>query len=1199
MSDSWHKSLIFHNILIAISYFFLGVLNLELAIPPGYSTILFPSAGIALIAALHGGPSLLFGVFAGSFLMNCWVGANYSLSSILLAICIASGSTLQAYLGAYAIKHYLKGEWSVLGRKRDLFTFYLVGGPVSCLVSSSIGSFSLFLLTDISNQTALVTWFNWWLGDSIGVIISAPLILAFLYKRDEIWHDRITQVLLPSLIAISISIVYFSYTLVNEHSRINTFVHKAGSDVINKINTKIKAYEEIVASIAHIKGTFPELTYLDFIKLTNPIFRQNLDLQALSWNPYVPFDTREEFEKSLGSQLNKNDFHILEKDATGAFIPAAQRTFYVPIQYITPVSGNLRALGYDIASNDIRLNAIKQAIFTQKAAITAPITLVQETGISVGALLIYPLFKEEGGTLIGVSVGVIRMQNMMQDILQENIHDGLKIVIKDSASNLSEKNLFQTGTVDNEDATDYSWHTPLEINGRTWVVSIIPSRTFVAKNQSLIPWQVLMMGILLSITLQTFLMILTARNFATTQKIKLSASVFENAHEGIMITDTKGVILDTNPTFSDITGYSKNEIVGKNARILSANYHPDSFFQNMWEELTNFGTWQGEIWNRKKNGELFAELLSISAIADYLGQRSYYVGLFSDITTHKEQQKTLEIMAHYDVLTGLPNRVLFGDRAKQAIAHSDRTGTLLAICFLDIDYFKQINDTYGHHVGDKVITEVANRIQSAIRADNTVSRLGGDEFTMLLGDLATKKACEVAVNRVLSAITKPLIIDGQTYNITASCGITLYPNDAADLDTLVRHADQSMYKAKLAGRNQYQFFDVSYDLNTTQKYLLLQEVEDALIKDELCLFYQPKVNMLTGRVFGLEALIRWQHPEKGLVPPLEFLPLLDGTELELKIGDWVIQTALEQMQTWSEMGLYLEVSVNISSHHLQAPLFTEYLRNQIAQHPKVYPNNFQLEVLESSALGDLNKVNQVLQACREQVGVQIALDDFGTGYSSLTHLRSLISQTIKIDQSFVRDILDDPNDYAIIDGIIALSSSFNRDLIAEGVETTEHGLMLLSMGCVNAQGYQIARPMAANEVEGWLANYSPNPQWLSFAEQPSNSKSALIYQMRLVFSRWFDLYEKAIHCDTNTEPKWPIIDKKQSHKFALLEKAQSHHLFKFQELTQLEQAHSELHTAATQGYNAYLSENNSKALAKLTEVTHHYQVLISILDRLA
>ena len=566
-------------------------------------------------------------------------------------------------------------------------------------------------------------------------------------------------------------------------------------------------------------------------------------------------------------------------------------------------------------------------------------------------------------------------------------------------------------------------------------------------------------------------------------KHNLASRIFNEAHEGIMITSSDGTIIDVNPTFTTITGYSREEALGNNPRMLNSGKQSSEFYADMWQSISELGYWQGELWNSKKDGTNFAEMLTISSLKDADSYATNYICLFSDITKSKQQQEKMELMAHYDVLTKLPNRLLFADRFQQAVAHSKRTDTLVAICFLDLDNFKPVNDNYGHEMGDHLLIEVAKRIKSQIRGEDTVSRQGGDEFTMLLTDVASFSECEQTLKRICNVVAQPFVINEQSFEISASIGVTLYPNDEADLDTLLRHADQAMYQAKLAGKNRVTLFNAEEDLKLIEKNHRLDEIQNALVNNEFRLYYQPKVNMRTGEVFGVEALIRWLHPEEGLISPLDFLPVIDGTNLEIQVGNWVLNQALQQLSEWNKHGIKLEISINIASHQLLSSPFLDGLDSALAAHPDVESRYLQLEVLESSALGDLDTIRTIIVTCQDTFGVHVALDDFGTGYSSLTHMRKLPANIIKIDQSFVRDMLSDPDDYAIIKGVIGLANAFNRQIIAEGVETSDHGLMLLKMGCELAQGYGISRPMPAEDLPAWLKIYQANDEWIALGNE--------------------------------------------------------------------------------------------------------------------
>jgi len=544
------------------------------------------------------------------------------------------------------------------------------------------------------------------------------------------------------------------------------------------------------------------------------------------------------------------------------------------------------------------------------------------------------------------------------------------------------------------------------------------------------------------------------------EKLQLAASVFTYAREGIVITDAQARIVDVNDTFTHITGFERADVVGRSPRLLKSKYQTSAFYLDMWRTLTRTDQWSGEVWSRRKNGEVYAEMLTISAVRNTEGRLQNYVALFSDITPIKAHQQQLENIAHFDPLTQLPNRLLLADRLHQAMLQSQRHGNQMALAYLDLDGFKAINDSYGHDAGDALLVALAQSMKHSLREGDTLARIGGDEFVAVLADLNALDDHDPLLQRLLQAASSPVWVQGKSgpvaLQVSASIGVTLYPQDNADADLLMRHADQAMYVAKQSGKNRYRLFDVAHDAAIKVQIESLARIRSALDQQEFVLLYQPKANLLTGKVTGAEALIRWQHPERGLLSPANFLPVFEDHPLSVDLGEWVIATALAQMQTWQAQGLYLPVSVNIGARQLQQDGFAERLALLLAAQPEVAPGQLQLEVLETSSLEDLAQAGVAMAAC-QKLGVSFALDDFGTGYSSLTYLRRLPAETLKIDQSFVRDMLDSPNDLAIVRGVIGLAHAFGREVIAEGVETAAHGELLASIGCTLAQGYGIAR----------------------------------------------------------------------------------------------------------------------------------------------
>ncbi|MCA1906801.1 MAG: EAL domain-containing protein [Magnetospirillum sp.] len=559
---------------------------------------------------------------------------------------------------------------------------------------------------------------------------------------------------------------------------------------------------------------------------------------------------------------------------------------------------------------------------------------------------------------------------------------------------------------------------------------------------------------------------------------RLHGEIFAHVQEGVVIADPDGTILAVNPAFCRLSGYDEDELVGSPASFLHGGHHHTADHVDPCEMLRRDGHWTGEIWYRHRDGDVTPHWVSLSAVRDDQGEVSNFVGVYMDISTLKRHEDALRHMAHHDALTGLPNRVLLADRLTRALERGRRNGRMVAVAYVDLDGFKPVNDRLGHHVGDSVLIQVGQRLRDAVGDDDTVARLGGDEYVLILQDVADQDQCRHLVERVLNSVAAPMVVgeNGQTQTITASVGVALFPRDDSDPDTLLRHADRAMYQAKQDGRNRFVLFDPQLDLDHGLRHDAMRSLRAALDAGQFVLFYQPKVNMRLGQVVGAEALIRWLHPERGLLPPAEFLPLVDDDALDCAIGEWVVRTSLAQMRAWKRQGAVIPVSVNIAAGHLLSPGFAEKLGRLLRQFPEVPPRMLQIEVVETAALEDVARARDVLEQCRH-LGVSVALDDFGTGYSSLTYLRNLPIDTLKIDRSFVCNLPDDNEDLAIVQGVIVMANGFGRTVLAEGVEKAEHGDMLLSLGCELGQGYRIAPPMPADDFLGWIEAWRPDASW--------------------------------------------------------------------------------------------------------------------------
>jgi diguanylate cyclase (GGDEF)-like protein/PAS domain S-box-containing protein len=567
------------------------------------------------------------------------------------------------------------------------------------------------------------------------------------------------------------------------------------------------------------------------------------------------------------------------------------------------------------------------------------------------------------------------------------------------------------------------------------------------------------------------------RRAAKDQQV-MSVSLFQHLHEGLLVTDADLHALDVNPAYTDILGVPRERLLGNVPALLRPNPGDPLARQQraaMWAGLRDQGFWRGELLEPHSDGSVRHLQTTISTVRDPGGDLRYHVLVINDITEQRQQRERLERQAHFDELTRLPNRARLSELLEEAMRAADRDGYLLVVCYLDLDRFKPVNDRHGHAAGDRLLAELADRLRSALRSRenwaDAAARLGGDEFVLLLR-AGTLEEARRALDRVLKVVAQPYLIDPalDAVQVTTSIGATIYPIDHSDADTLLRHADHAMYSAKQTGRNRIAFFDPEFRRRTEERAMALGRVQEALDQGEFVLFWQPQVELSTGRVRGFEALLRWEHPQQGLVSPLQFLPLIENTGLGSRVGDWVLSQALEYLAQWRRTGLDIMISVNISARHLQEPDFAQRLAELLARHPEPLASHLELEVLETAAHNDIDATSALLARCR-QLGVGFALDDFGTGHSNLTVLRRLKVDALKIDRSFVNHMLDDPQDRGIVEGVIGLARTFGYQVVAEGVESPAQGRILLDMGCQYGQGTGIAAPMPAQQVVRWARDY--------------------------------------------------------------------------------------------------------------------------------
>ena len=551
------------------------------------------------------------------------------------------------------------------------------------------------------------------------------------------------------------------------------------------------------------------------------------------------------------------------------------------------------------------------------------------------------------------------------------------------------------------------------------------------------------------------------------QKLLLVSKVYEKTNNGVLITDKDGEIVHANEAFMKLSGYSLEEILGKRPNLLHSGWHNASFYEHMWESINTTGSWCGEVWDRRKDGELYTALLSIFEVRDASGEVTNHIAISSDITKQKEKEQRIHNMAYYDTLTQLPNRSFFREKVSEKIERAAATGKRVALLFIDLDNFKSINDTMGHIIGDKLLVEVGQRIGSHLRKEDMLARLSGDEFTLMLSNIENDKQVAIVAKKILAAFAEPVEIEGKKIQAGLSIGIATFPDNGDSYDTLLNNADMAMYHVKESGKSGYQFYTSIMSEEAKRRTLIEQYLDGAIDNKQFFLVYQPKINTRNNHVYGMEALLRWQHPELGLITPEKFIGITEETGHIYQIGLWVARQAMHDMKLLYEHGLHnLCVSINISSLQLSNDHFVDDML-EVLERSAIHHGTLEMEITERCLMRNRDKISEKLNIL-SQNNVKLTLDDFGTGYTSLSHLQKLPVSTLKIDKNFIKDIDTDEDMSNIASAIIALAKNLNMEVIAEGSESQEHVEHLKSLECYQVQGYFVGRPMPIEEFIDYL-----------------------------------------------------------------------------------------------------------------------------------
>ena len=860
-------------------------------------------------------------------------------------------------------------------------------------------------------------------------------------------------------------------------------------EAVSRVEQRMAAYEQMLRGVQSLLLT------------TGVMDRDNLHDYVASLNLNANFSGVRAIGVSTWIAATHKEAHVnaMQKQGFTDYIiqPGGEREHYAPIVQREPdIKRNRIAPGFDPWSDPVRRLAMEKSRDSGMAAISGKVRLMVDTPADnpSGFIMYLPIYArdqaqntvaERRAHLTGWVYASFHMNDLMATLYGEQ-PPGLALAIYDGVEP-SASTLLYPSRVEAQAprASAISANEYLVIAGHTWTMSLQAQEQFKARYGRNTEWLIGMTGIGLSLLLALLAGLMTSgrrralrlASQMTTElrqseeKLRLAAFTFES-QEGMMITDAQNVILRVNQAFTESTGYSAEEVVGQTPRLLQSGHHNADFFKAMWDSISRTGGWQGEIWDRRKNGEIYPKWLTISAVKNTSGTVTHYIAAHHDITDRKKAEKKIEELAFFDALTHLPNRTLLMDRLKQAMTTGHRDETLGAVLFIDLDHFKTLNDTLGHDKGDLLLQQVAQRLSASVREGDTVARLGGDEFVVILKNLSAspqEAATQVKTiaEKVLDALNQPYQFGAVEHRNTASIGATLFCGHETSIDELLKQADLAMYKAKETGRNAVRFFDPAMQSIVIERAGLEKSLRLALQEKQFVLHYQAQV-LGEGRVTGAEALVRWLHPERGLMPPLEFIPLAEETGLILPLGHWVLETACTQLALWASQPALaaLTIAVNVSAQQFREPDFVAQVLAVLDQ-TGANPHRLKLELTESVLVDNVQDIIGKMHALQAR-GVGFALDDFGTGYSSLSYLKRMPLDQLKIDQSFVKNILTEPNDAAIAKMVIALAQSLGLAVIAEGVETAAQRNFLARNDCLAYQGYFFSQPVPLAAFEAYV-----------------------------------------------------------------------------------------------------------------------------------
>jgi diguanylate cyclase (GGDEF)-like protein/PAS domain S-box-containing protein len=1066
---SWPQILVAGLSIIAV-YLAMGLLNNWLALPAGYALPLFPPAGVALALATAGGMRVLPAVAIGAGLAAIplhYHNPALSQSGAVLAILAgALGAVLQAWLGARLFRRHMR---PAIDSGRDVMVFLLLT-PLVCLTSATVSVPLLYALGAFDEVAQLRFWFAWWAGDTLGVLLAAPLCWIVCGSPRRLWRRRAPLVALPLLVASAAVVTIYRLSLGWEHEQHLQPYRLKAQQTADLLQAEFNEHVRFVGTFARTLADTEHILARDkFLRIAGGYADGRPEIQSVNWAVPVTHAERAGFENWVRRTVDPAFMGIADMDELRRLVPAGERERYLPLLYLWPLANNF-IRGIDFLAAPGRAAVAARAMASRTPVASEPFALLSARGLGIGLLR---AVGEGDRPPAGVVIFVLNADRLLQQAIARSGFNGFSAALVDVTDGAA---LPVAGSSMGQPQRD-DYRVGLSFAGRNYQLSFRPTPAYRDAETGAGSWLVLSAGLLMTGLLGALMLLISGERAVIEEQVadrtarlrdreaRLEA-ILDNAADAIVTVDASGFLVSGNAATARLFGYAPQHLNGLLFGALVPN--AGGAGGDAGAELARLATAPPEecvLEGRNARGDTIP--LSISVAPVLMGREAFFVCILRDLTEQQRSQERIYRLAHHDALTGLENRFALNVRLEQQLASARRHGEPAAVLFIDLDHFKKINDSLGHAAGDKLLVGAAERMKDLLREVDTLARLGGDEFIIVLaGPLTPDSVSSVAV-RVVESLAQPYQLNGSTAHSGCSVGVALFPDDGEDAPTLIRHADMAMYAAKREGRGNFQFFSPAMNAATHEHLLLENRMWGALHAEGFELYLQAQVELDTGRVIGAEVLLRWNDRELGSVEPSRFIPVAEESGMIVPLGDWVLGQTMALLAQWQHEGLEdLRLAVNLSARQFSGGTLLSRL-DELVAHYGIDPSLMELEITETAAMRDPEATRQLLRQLRTR-GFKLAIDDFGTGYSSLSYLKLFAIDRIKIDRGFVKDIEHNPNDAVIVAATIGLAHSLGLTVVAEGVETQAQWHFLRDKHGDEAQGYLFGRPMPAAEFREFI-----------------------------------------------------------------------------------------------------------------------------------